>query len=109
MKMIGLNRKLGAALIACLMLFSALSAAMAMTQDWNGLEIGVLWTDENGDAQEAFAFPVEEAEGCFWVQVPAYAMDKLSLMISHPDHEYVFFPASGTPLHVCAYQYSFSN
>ena len=99
MKMIGWNRKLAAALIACLMLFSALSAAMAMPEDWEGLQIGVLWTDENGETQEVLASPVEEAEGCFWVQVPAYAMDRLSLMVSHPDHDYVFFPTSGTPMH----------
>ena len=99
MKMFRLNRKLAAVLISCLMLFSAFSAAMALTEDWEGLQIGLLWTDENGDTQEVLASPVEEAEGCFWVQVPAYALDRLSLMISHPDHDYVFFPVSGTPLH----------
>ena len=57
MKMIGWNRKLAAALIACLMLFSALSAAMAMPEDWEGLQIGVLWTDENGDRYISYICP----------------------------------------------------
>ena len=59
-----------ALLIAALMIFAVIPAALAVVPEWNALEISVSWTagEETPEPSRAAALP--EKEGSFWVLVP---------------------------------------
>ena len=59
-----------AMMIALLMALSVLPAAMAASEDWDQLLVSVSWTDENGETQTAYAYPLYP--GCRCRQAPAW-------------------------------------
>ena len=90
-------KRAAALLTALVMLLSVLPAALAVTPDWSQMVIMVSWYDSMGELRSATATPVWEAEGNFWIMVPADApLDGLIISVIYPNHDdYVIYPSNG--------------
>ena len=50
-------KKAAMLILALLLVISVMPAASAASPDWDQLQITLSWTDENGEAQYAYAAP----------------------------------------------------
>jgi len=100
MNLAKLSRRFSALMLALVMLMTGFVVPAYAQGDWDMLNIRLMWTDANGNTQEAYAAPVSWSQDqSYWVQVTADApLSALMMNISHPNHAYVFDPADGSTL-----------
>ena len=77
----GFLKRALAALTAVWMLLAAVPAAMALPEDWEGMQIYAEFQDEAGNDLIWYAVPVEGMEGIFWMYVQEEALSGLTLHI----------------------------
>ncbi|MBP5728860.1 MAG: hypothetical protein J6Y48_17460, partial [Clostridia bacterium] len=94
-------KRAAAMLIALMLLFSAVPAAVAASPDWSQLVITISWYDAGtGETRSLNAEPVWDAEGNFWIMLPQDApFDGLTISVIHPAHNYMISPAEGETLY----------
>ena len=72
-------------LIAAVLMLAALPAALAVPYDWAQLQIGLSWTDAEGNTRWYQAYPVYEQEGSFWAYVdPDVPLYELAVSLFAP-------------------------
>ena len=88
-----------AMLLSVAMMLTMFAWPASAQEDWKELVITLSWPSGDGVASVTAA-PVEWSDDqSFWAQVDAQApLNALTITMAHPNHAYVFNPASGTVL-----------